>query len=62
MEIVYDEASLSRYVESAREVSPGKPILIDKFLEAAVEVDVDCLGDFRRADDDDLHKRKDARR
>jgi carbamoyl-phosphate synthase large subunit len=48
MEIVYDEPSLARYVERALEVSPGKPILIDKFLEAAVEVDVDCLSDGER--------------
>jgi len=45
MEIVYDEAALARYMERAMEVSPGKPILIDKFLESAVEVDVDCLAD-----------------
>jgi carbamoyl-phosphate synthase large subunit len=48
MEIVYDENSLSRYVDRAMEVSPGKPILIDKFLESAIEVDVDCLADGRR--------------
>jgi carbamoyl-phosphate synthase large subunit len=48
MEIVYDEASLNRYMERALEVSPGKPILIDKFLEAAIEVDVDCLSDGQR--------------
>jgi carbamoyl-phosphate synthase large subunit len=48
MEIVYDEATLSRYVAEAMETSPGKPILIDKFLEAAGEVDVDCLSDGRR--------------
>ena len=48
MEIVYDEASLSRYVGHAMEVSPGKPVLIDKFLEAAGEVDVDCLSDGTR--------------
>jgi len=45
MEIVYDEATLSRYVAEAIEASPDKPILIDKFLEAAGEVDVDCLSD-----------------
>jgi carbamoyl-phosphate synthase large subunit len=48
MEIVYDESALTRYMARALEVSPGKPILIDKFLEAAVEVDVDCLSDGRR--------------
>ena len=45
MEIVYDDQALTRYMARALEVSPGKPILIDKFLEAAVEVDVDCLAD-----------------
>ena len=48
MEIVYDETGLSRYVGYAMDVSPGKPILIDKFLESAVEVDVDCLSDGSR--------------
>src|SRR6185437_5629496 len=48
MEIVYDETTLSRYIAYAMEVSPGKPILIDKFLESAVEVDVDCLSDGTR--------------
>src|SRR5947209_11542854 len=48
MEIVYDEASLTKYMERAVDISPGKPILIDQFLEAAVEVDVDCLSDGSR--------------
>jgi carbamoyl-phosphate synthase large subunit len=48
MEIVYDERALISYVERAMDVSPGKPILIDKFLESAIEVDVDCLSDGRR--------------
>jgi carbamoyl-phosphate synthase large subunit len=48
MEIVYDEATLHQYVGYAMDVSPGKPILIDKFLESAVEVDVDCLSDGTR--------------
>jgi carbamoyl-phosphate synthase large subunit len=48
MEIVYDEASMARFVGQAMEVSPGKPVLIDKFLESAIEVDVDCLSDGRR--------------
>jgi carbamoyl-phosphate synthase large subunit len=48
MEIVYDEGGLSRYMQRALEVSPGKPILIDKFLESAIEVDVDCLSDGSR--------------
>ncbi|OAI40124.1 carbamoyl phosphate synthase large subunit, partial [Planctomycetaceae bacterium SCGC AG-212-D15] len=48
MEIVYDETGLHRYVTQAMDVSPGKPILIDKFLESAIEVDVDCLSDGQR--------------
>src|SRR4051812_31281373 len=48
MEIVYDEQTLRRYMERALDVSPGKPILIDKFLESAIEVDVDCLSDGTR--------------
>ncbi|MDQ1257821.1 MAG: carbamoyl-phosphate synthase large subunit, partial [Candidatus Hydrogenedentes bacterium] len=45
MEIVYDEKSLSDYMEKAVEASPERPILIDKFLEAAIEMDVDALAD-----------------
>jgi carbamoyl-phosphate synthase large subunit len=48
MEIIYDEAGLNRYVDRAMVVSSGKPLLIDKFLESAVEVDVDCLSDGQR--------------
>src|SRR5437763_6097933 len=48
MEIVYGEPTLARYMERAVDVSPGKPILIDHFLEAAVEVVVDCLADGNR--------------
>ena len=45
MEIVYDEETLERYVREAAEVSPEKPILIDKFLEDAIEAEVDALCD-----------------
>jgi carbamoyl-phosphate synthase large subunit len=48
MEIVYDEPSLDRYMAEAVEASPEHPILIDKFLEEAVEVDVDAVCDGRR--------------
>jgi carbamoyl-phosphate synthase large subunit len=48
MEICYDEETVKRYVGRAMDVSPGKPILIDKFLESAIEVDVDCLSDGQR--------------
>lgn len=45
MEIVYDEETLERYIREALEVSPEKPILIDKFLEDAIEVEVDAVCD-----------------
>ena len=45
MEIVYDDAMLARYIETAAQVSPAHPILIDRFLEDAIEVDVDALSD-----------------
>jgi carbamoyl-phosphate synthase large subunit len=45
MEIVYDDSSLAAYMQKAVDVSPDRPILIDKFLEDAVEVDVDAICD-----------------
>ncbi|MDK2875850.1 MAG: carbamoyl-phosphate synthase large subunit [Archaeoglobaceae archaeon] len=45
MEIVYEESELERYITEALEVSPEKPILIDKFLEDAIELEVDALCD-----------------
>jgi len=45
MEICYDEVSLVRYMDEAVDVSPDKPVLIDKFLEDAIEVDVDAISD-----------------
>ena len=45
MEIVYDQAALERYIRRAVEVSPGKPVLIDRFLNHAIEIDVDALSD-----------------
>src|SRR6266513_188098 len=45
MAIVYDMAALDRYMVTAVAASPGHPILIDKFLEDAVELDVDALAD-----------------
>ncbi len=45
MEICYDEESLRRYMVHAVKVSPKHPILIDKYLEDAVEVDVDAISD-----------------
>ena len=45
MAIVYDMATLDRYMVNAVSASPGHPILIDKFLEDAVELDVDAVAD-----------------
>jgi carbamoyl-phosphate synthase large subunit len=45
MAIVYDMATLDRYMINAVSASPGHPILIDKFLEDAVELDVDAVAD-----------------
>lgn len=45
MAIVYDEASLDEYMRTAVDSSPEKPILVDKFLERAGEIDVDALAD-----------------
>ncbi|MBN1827782.1 MAG: carbamoyl-phosphate synthase large subunit [Deltaproteobacteria bacterium] len=45
MEVVYDEGSLKRYIEAAVEVTPERPILIDKFLENAIECEADALAD-----------------
>ncbi|MBX3176316.1 MAG: carbamoyl-phosphate synthase large subunit [Candidatus Hydrogenedentes bacterium] len=45
MEIVYDRDSLNRYMTYAVEASPDSPILIDKFLEGAIELDVDAISD-----------------
>jgi carbamoyl-phosphate synthase large subunit len=45
MEIVYDEEMLRRYAQEAIQVSPEHPMLIDRFLEQAVETEVDALGD-----------------
>jgi carbamoyl-phosphate synthase large subunit len=45
MEIVYEEATLEKFIKEAAEVSGEHPVLIDKFLEDAIEVDVDLIGD-----------------
>ena len=45
MEIVYDVEQLRRYMANAVKASPEHPILIDKFLEEAIEIDVDALSD-----------------
>ncbi|MDQ6936251.1 MAG: carbamoyl-phosphate synthase large subunit [Actinomycetota bacterium] len=45
MEIVYDERNLSSYIARATEIGPGRPVLVDRFLDDAVEIDVDALYD-----------------
>jgi carbamoyl-phosphate synthase large subunit len=45
MFVVYSEEDLKAVVRQVFEVMPGKPVLIDKFLEDAIELDVDCLSD-----------------
>ncbi len=45
MEVVHDESMLRRYLAAAVEVSPERPVLIDRFLENAIEVEADALAD-----------------
>ncbi|MFA5618231.1 MAG: carbamoyl-phosphate synthase large subunit, partial [Syntrophorhabdaceae bacterium] len=45
MEVVYDDEMLRSYVNAAVDITPGRPILIDKFLEDAVEVEADAISD-----------------
>ena len=45
MEIVYDEETLEGYITRATELSPEHPVLVDRFLEDAIEIDVDALCD-----------------
>jgi carbamoyl-phosphate synthase large subunit len=45
MKIVYDRGDLQYYMETAVKVSPGKPVLIDKFLDHTTEIDVDAISD-----------------
>ena len=45
MEIVYDDESLKGFIEKATEITPNQPVLIDRFLDDAIEIDVDALFD-----------------
>ncbi|MFP1665239.1 carbamoyl-phosphate synthase large subunit, partial [Streptomyces cavourensis] len=45
MEIVYDEARLESYIAESTEISPTRPVLVDRFLDDAIEIDVDALYD-----------------
>ncbi len=51
MQIVYSDAELSHYMRFAVEASPERPVLVDKFLEDATEVDVDCIADVGHFND-----------
>jgi len=45
MEIVYDDESLEGFIQKATEITPNHPVLIDRFLDDAIEIDVDALYD-----------------
>jgi len=45
MQIVYDDEALRAYIERATQISPSHPVLVDRFLDDAVEIDVDALYD-----------------
>ncbi len=45
MQIIYSDSELKHYMRFAVEASPERPVLVDKFLEDAIEVDVDCISD-----------------
>jgi carbamoyl-phosphate synthase large subunit len=51
MQIVFSDAELHHYMRFAVEASPERPVLVDKFLEDATEVDVDCISDAGHFDD-----------
>jgi carbamoyl-phosphate synthase large subunit len=48
MEIVYDDQALKKYMKTAALASGDHPVLIDKFLESAIEIDVDCVSDGKQ--------------
>ena len=49
MRIVYSEDEIRTYMKECTEVAPGRPVLLDRFLEDATEVDVDCVADGKDA-------------
>ena len=51
MEIVHGDKDLERYMREAVKVSDDSPVLLDRFLNDAIEVDVDCICDGKRRDD-----------
>jgi carbamoyl-phosphate synthase large subunit len=57
MEIVHEQRDLERYMREAVKVSHDSPVLLDRFLNDAIECDVDCVRDPDRRD---LHRRRDG--
>src|SRR5512133_3651446 len=53
MQIVYSDSELQHYMRFAVEASPERPVLVDKFIEDATEVDVDCIADTGRFENPD---------
>jgi len=53
MQIVFSDTELQHYMRFAVEASPERPVLVDKFLEDATEVDVDCIADVGRFENPD---------
>ncbi len=49
MMIVHEESELRRYMREAVDASPERPVLVDRFLDGATEVDVDCIADGNKA-------------
>ena len=45
MEIVYDDQALSGFISRATDITPDRPVLVDRFLDSAIEIDVDALFD-----------------
>jgi carbamoyl-phosphate synthase large subunit len=45
MEIVYDDVALSSFISRATDITPDRPVLVDRFLDSAIEIDVDALYD-----------------
>jgi carbamoyl-phosphate synthase large subunit len=45
MEIVYDDESLAGFISRATDITPDHPVLVDRFLDSAIEIDVDALFD-----------------
>lgn len=45
MEIVYDDSALSSFIAKATDITPDRPVLVDRFLDSAIEIDVDALYD-----------------